>query len=115
MAKLSYRKGTPEGLIKRQICEFLLLQTDCFFWLNESVGIYDPVRKIYRKKNSRFSRKGVADILGIWKGMPLAIEVKSAKGVLSSDQKIFLEEFKEHGGIAFVAKSLTDVKQALGV
>lgn len=79
------------------------------FWVNESVGIFDPKRGIFRKKNSPYARKGVSDILGIWDGQPLAIEVKSAKGRLSPEQKTFIDDFSARGGIAFVAKSVDEV------
>ena len=56
--------------------------------------------------------KGKADIIGVYKGRFLAIEVKRPSGVLSADQVSFLQNIRENGGIAFVAKSLDDVIQA---
>ena len=106
---------TPEGLIKRAICDYLSTKKDVFFWVNESVGIFDPRRKIFLKKNSKYQIKGVSDILGIWEGQPIAIEVKSEKGRVSPDQKIFLERFKKEGGIAFVARSVEDAMKVFEV
>lgn len=57
--------------------------------------------------------KGVADILGIYQGKPLAIEVKSKKGRLSEFQKTFLIRFHAQGGIAIVARSVDDVENRL--
>ena len=59
------------------------------------------------------SQKGVADIIGIYKGRPLAIEVKTEKGKLSQHQSRFLDIWRREGGIAIVARSIDDVKNAL--
>ena len=101
--------STPEGYIKNAILEWFSLQKNCFVFPVDSVGIFDPSRGIYRKRQSRFHRKGVADIIGIWDGIPLAVEVKSLTGRLRPEQKIFLDDFKGHGGIAIVARSVNDV------
>jgi len=44
--------------------------------------------------------------LGVIQGRFLAIEVKSKKGVISDDQRIFIRKIQEEGGIAFVARSV---------
>lgn len=57
--------------------------------------------------------KGVADIIGIYKGKFLAIEMKSATGRLTENQKIFLDRVTAEGGIAIMAKTLDDVIKGL--
>ena len=59
------------------------------------------------------SVKGVADIIGIYKCRPLAIEVKTFKGKLSYHQDRFLATWKREGGIAIVARSVEDVENGL--
>jgi Holliday junction resolvase len=59
------------------------------------------------------SERGVADIIGIYMGKPLAIEVKSEKGRLSKYQERWLKRFENAGGIAFVARSVDDVEERL--
>lgn len=100
---------TPEGLIKQAICQYLATRRDILFWVNATTGIYDPKRGIFRKNNSPYSRNGVSDILGIYQGRMLAIEVKSAVGKLTPEQREFLQEVSERGGIAFMARSVNDV------
>lgn len=100
---------TPEGAIKSAIMEYLFMLKHCMVWVNASVGIYDPVRKTFRKNNSKYQRNGVPDILGIYRGVPLAIEVKTKSGKVSKDQHKFLDEFQAHGGLAFVARSVDEV------
>lgn len=78
-----------------------------------NVGIYDAAQGKYRALNQFGAKKGVSDILGIYKGRALAIEVKTAKGVVSEHQKDFLISFAAAGGIAFVARSVDDVIEKL--
>ena len=53
--------------------------------------------------------KGVCDILGIWKGKMLAIEVKTNNGKVTEDQNRFIDRINREGGLAFVARSEDDV------
>lgn len=106
---------TPEGLVKEAICQWLAYHPkDCpIFWINESQGTWDPGKKFFRKKNSPYQLQGVADILGIWKGRPLAIEVKAGKGRPSKEQTEFLTRFCSAGGIAICAWGVDDIEGAL--
>jgi penicillin-binding protein-related factor A (putative recombinase) len=65
-------------------------------------------------KMYHFSSTGVADILGIFNGKPLAIEVKIPKGKgPTEDQVRFLNNIVKQGGISFVARSIEDIDQYL--
>lgn len=111
--RVAYKiKAIPEKQIENQILSYLKIM-GAFVWKNDSVGIWDPKKRIFRKKQSIHHLKGVADILGVYKGKPLAIEVKSKTGRASKDQLLFLEAFKKHGGIAGVARSIDDVTKIL--
>lgn len=57
--------------------------------------------------------KGSSDIIGIYRGLFLAVEVKTPKGRVSADQQIFLDAVNRAGGIAFVARDKKDVKTML--
>ena len=57
--------------------------------------------------------KGISDILGIYKGRFLAIEIKKPGGKPTPDQLKFLRYVREEGGIAFVAYSVDDVVRQL--
>jgi hypothetical protein len=99
---------TPEGLVKNQICSWLASK-HTFFFIHDSVGIYDPTRQAFRANKSPYRIKGVADILGIYKGRFLAIEVKVKGKYPTREQKAFLERVNAEGGIGFVARSIEDV------
>lgn len=100
----------PEQRIKNEILSYLCSINGGFFYPIDSTGIYDPVKKTFRKKNSIFHVRGVSDILGLLRGRAIAIEVKSKVGIVSDYQKRFIERFNEAGGLAFVARSIADVK-----
>lgn len=56
---------------------------------------------------------GSSDIIGIWKGKFLAVEVKTPRGKVTDAQLNFIEAVNRAGGIAFVARSKKDVKNVL--
>ena len=83
-----------------------------YYWKNQSVGIYDPTKRKFRKSNNRHHVLGVADILGVKNdGQFVAIEVKTKKGRLSENQKAYLQKVADNGGLSFVARSIEDVKE----
>jgi len=70
------------------------------------VGIWDAKRGIFRKNRSPYTAKGTSDIIGIFHGYVLCLEVKSKKGRVSPEQKAFLEEMAELGALCGVIRSL---------
>lgn len=92
-----------ESEIKKLICQWLAANR-ALFWLHIAQRM---------NKRSKYLPNGIADIIGIWKGRPLAIEVKTPKGIVSDEQKEFLQTFNERGGIGFVARNLDDVIRKL--
>lgn len=104
---------TPEKRIQNDILVFLD-SIGIYCWQTYGGAVFDPIKKVYRKPKSRFTRAGVADILGIVSGRVLAIEVKSATGRISPEQRVFIRCIQEAGGIAFVARSVEQVAVELG-
>lgn len=102
--------------IENSILEYLA-SINVFAWKNQTVGIFDPVKKIYRRSNNRYHINGVADILGIYKGRMLAIEVKTPtnKNGATEAQKAFINKVNKEGGIAFVATSIQNVMENLNL
>lgn len=103
---------TPEGQVKNLICGWLRAQR-CFFFIHDSVGIFDPVKKQFRSNRSPYRIRGVSDILGIWEGKFLAIEVKAGRNTPTDEQMAFINTVNDRGGIGFVAWSLEDVERIL--
>jgi Holliday junction resolvase len=96
---------TPEGIVLRQVLDYLKARRVLAIRINTG-----GVMRGGRWTKSPNVTKGVSDILGIYLGAPIAIEVKSAKGKLSLDQEKFLTSWKENGGKICVARSVKDVE-----
>lgn len=56
------------------------------------------------------NKAGVPDIVGVYKGKPIYIEVKSLKGVMSELQLLTREKLLKAKAIHIVARELDDVK-----
>ena len=80
-------------------------------WRVNNMGVPDhSVRGGWRKQTG-YNMPGMSDILGIFNGKFLAIEVKSPQRIkrVSETQQDFIDKVIEEGGIAFVAGSWEDV------
>jgi len=96
--------------IQRQIVDYLRLKK-IYCWVNKTTGTFDPIKQIYRAGTTF---KGVSDILGILPGGKfLAIEVKMGHNTASPEQKDFIENINQKGGLAFIAYSLDEVIKVL--
>ena len=71
-----------------------------YSWKQNSGGVYDKNIGIFRTG----AKKGISDILGIYKGKFIACEVKIGKDHLSPEQIGFLRNVEHAGGISIVAK-----------
>lgn len=108
-----------EGEIAPGVEQYLTLRGD-LYWFRNNVGGFAPMSGGFIK----FGRKGSGDYLGcqairmtdgsIW-GRFVSIELKRTKGGKVSDaQREFREDVIAHGGIAVVARSIDEVRAALG-
>lgn len=101
-----------EKQIESSILEYLSFKK-IFAWKQNTIGVFDQDKGIYRKPSSKFIIKGISDILAIGPlGRLIAIEVKTParKKNLTDYQRDFLNNVNASGGLAFVATSLEDVK-----
>jgi hypothetical protein len=108
--------ASVEKPIENAILEYLK-QIGIFAWKNQSTGMWDPTKKLYRKSWNKNHINGVSDILGILPdGRFLAIEVKTPKPnktYPSKNQREFIERITHSGGMAIVARCVGDVSDAL--
>lgn len=110
----TYAQGVPEKQIEQMILKYLTAR-GIFCWKVDSVGYFDQKLKIWRKPSNPFRILGVPDINGIYKGAPFYIEVKTKTGVASKEQKAFIMRAQAEGAIAFIARSVEDVQNYMGV
>lgn len=113
--KASKKKKVSEKSVETIILKYLSILPATFAWKNNSTGIFDPKRGVFRKSKNQYAINGVSDILGIHNGRLLAIEVKAPddKKGASEDQQKFIDRVIKEGGIAGVARSVADVRQIL--
>ena len=112
-----------EKEVENQILDWLK-SVGIMAWKNQSVGIFDQKRGIYRKPNNKHHIKGTSDVLGILPGgRLLAIEIKKPLKNPRSDERLFVLSSPEQqdfilrvcksGGLAFVADRLEVVKSKI--
>jgi len=102
-----------EKPIEKAILNYLSFLPDCYCWKNNNTGIYDAAKKTYRLPKSKFHVNGVADIIGIYRGRPIYIEVKTKTGRVSKDQDRFLNRVSKLGAIAGVCRSVDDARELI--
>jgi hypothetical protein len=100
-------RAHPERDLQNAIWEFL-----AYHRIFTHVDYQPPGKEQFCRHPSSI---GVADILGIFRGQPLAIEVKIKGRKASPAQEAFLNRWNKEGGIGFVAYSIEDVKRKLGL
>jgi penicillin-binding protein-related factor A (putative recombinase) len=105
-----------EADIEKAILQYLEFIPGMYAWKNPSAGFFDAKRGKFRKHVSKYAINGTSDILGIWDGRFIAIEVKRPENKERPlDQKLFIDQINRRGGIAFFATSVEDVKKGLGL
>ena len=95
-----------EQKIQKEIKDFLISKGATVVKFNNS-GIYREGKYIPTHQS------GVSDLLVCLKGRFIAIEVKRPNGRLTENQKAFLKQIEKSNGVALVATSVEDVKEAL--
>ena len=118
-----------EKIIENQILTYLN-NKKIFAWKNNSTGVFDPRKGIFRKSRNPHHINGVSDILGVIDGHFLAIEIKKPylskktgqfkyrtqeelEKLATDDQVKFVNRVKSLGGIAFFADSIDTVEDQL--
>jgi hypothetical protein len=96
---MRYKKLTKEGQLTLSV-KSMLKAAGIFHWKNWG---------------GPMGYTGIADILGCYKGKMFAIELKAPTGKLTPEQERFLQNVRDNGGIAFVARSLDEVIIGLGL
>lgn len=101
-------KPPLEKEIQKTMLEWLTYQPSTFVWRQNSGAMYTD-SKTGRHGFKTASVDGISDIMGVYKGYPLAIEVKRPGEKPTEYQMDFLTKFAKAGGIAMVASSLEEM------
>ena len=102
------KSNRKESDLYAPVLQWLNLQSKTFAFRTGNHAVFDPVRKIYRKKSQR--DLGLADIVGVKNGRAFAFELKKAGGKATHFQVRWLGNFARAGGISYVVDSLEDVQ-----
>lgn len=102
---------TPEKDLETRILNWLNSIEGCFAIKINTTGIFDPVRKVYRKNTNPHIHNGTSDILGLYKGSFFAIEVKVGRNKASDAQKLFLKRILNNGGKAWITRDYEQCKR----
>lgn len=104
---MKYKIKISENDLQNSILEWLSYQR-CFFYRNNTVGVYDKVNKCYRTP-PKYAVKGGADILVVYNGIPIAIEDK-APGIsrLGKEQEVFKNNWEDNGGVYYLANDFDE-------
>lgn len=112
-----------ESDIEFSICQWLFLK-GYSFWKQPTRGYFkgkvgkDASGKqvmvgTFRKDRNPYVGVGVSDIIVIYKGLFVGLEVKSESGTQSKEQIEFEALVKRAGGFYFVVRSIEDAQAAL--
>ena len=105
-----------ESEIQSAIIDYLKMleqQGKLFFHRSNNNTVYDPIGKRFRSL-AKGQKKGFPDILVLFHGKCIGIEVKTDTGRQSKEQKEIEKQFKENGAEYYVVRSVNDVICALG-
>lgn len=104
-----------EGDIQNSICEYLEMRRKFFFRLNNIPAFNrNAGGGVTMRRLPKYTPRGLPDIIVVAGGLFIALEVKSAIGRQSPEQKVIEEQIKKHGGQYHVVRSIEDV-QAIGL
>jgi hypothetical protein len=108
-----------ESAVLASILQALAFYPKVAWWERVNNGAY-TVGEGSERRYIRFGFTGCSDIIGQMKprregdaGAFLAIEVKRPSGATTEAQDAFLEMVRTHGGVAFVARSVDDLREYL--
>lgn len=95
------------------VLNYLSLVPGCLAWQQDSMGVWDAKRQIYRKRQSKYTVRGLSDVFAVYRGVPLGLEIKTGSGTPNDNQVEFWQLLERAGGLYFVIRSLDDVTRAL--
>lgn len=103
--------GETANQMTRNVLRLANFQTGCVAYRVNNVGIWDQAKGVHRKGNTE---KGLPDVIMIYRGRFIGIEIKAGKDKLSDDQKKRQFEIERAGGIYFECRSTVDFIGFLG-
>ena len=105
---MSRKANTPESLVLDGCLRYLEVR-GIYHWRNNTGAV-----QIAPGRFMRFGKKGSSDILAVLPGgRLLCVECKAKGGRLSPEQKQFLADVRELGGLALIVRGWWELDEAL--
>ncbi len=99
-----------------QLAKIVILKCNAagmYVWRNNTVGVFDPVKKIYRQN---VTHRGVGDVIGVTKdGRHIEFEIKIGRDSQNEFQIAHEKEIVKRNGLYFVVKDESDVDKFLHI
>ena len=111
MEKNLLKQNTAERDIQMSICEYLAVKR-FFFWRQNVNPIWNAKTGAFRRMPA-YSVNGVPDIIVIYKGKFIGLEVKNETGKQQKSQINFENLCKSNGAYYKVVRSVGDVQEFL--
>jgi len=108
----SWRGGHPKEVDIEKACIGYLLRRGWLAWKSHTIGVYDPIKKIYRRP-SKYMFQGASDCIAIKKGRVLFVEFKTKTGRQSDAQKNFQTSVEAQGCTYLLIRSLAELVDGL--
>lgn len=99
------REKPLESAILADCLQFLSLLPDCFAWRNNS-GAIALQSAGSKRRYVRYGLVGSSDIIGVWRGIFLAVECKRPGNTPTDAQESFMSAIRAKGGVAVWVDSL---------
>jgi len=105
------KRTNPETRLQSQIMRALKGVPGLALWRNNA-GAIDRGGGVMM----RFGlTKGAPDLIGIYRGRFVGLEIKTRTGRVTAEQNVFLNTVRAYGGLAGVVRSLDDALRILGI
>jgi Holliday junction resolvase len=102
-------KNNEQGILN-SILEYLAIKHVLAIHVRNSGAIIQREGKTFFGK-PKASQRGVADVICVHKGTPIAIEVKTESGVVSPYQLDWADRWQEAGGQYLIARDVREVQK----
>jgi hypothetical protein len=103
--------GPTEAELLKQVIAYLRLR-GWFAWRN-GTGAFPVTGTGGNRNYFRAGAPGSGDIFALKGGVFISVEVKTAAGRVRPSQADWMDRVNEHGGVAFVVRSIAGLEEAL--
>ena len=99
--------GKPANAIAEPVIEYLRAR-GAYVWRNISGGRYQGSASGQRRFVA-FGAPGISDVMAVYRGKFLAIEIKAGRDLMTDHQRKFAEGVQSAGGLFVECRALGDV------